>query len=56
MVRRVDAVQLLPLLVRERCTHAYLMPPTIVQLAESLPAQGGEATEAVTNFPSGESV
>ena len=29
---------------------------TIVQLAESLGGQGVEATEAVTNFPSGESM
>jgi acyl-CoA synthetase (AMP-forming)/AMP-acid ligase II len=34
VVRRVDPEQLLPLLVRERCTHAYLMPPTIVSIVE----------------------
>ncbi len=34
VVRRVDPERLLPLLVRERCTHAYLMPPTIVSLVE----------------------
>ncbi len=30
--RRVVAEELLPLLAAERCTHAYLMPPTIAQL------------------------
>ncbi|MFC5747916.1 AMP-binding protein [Actinomadura rugatobispora] len=34
VVRRVDPELLLPLLVRERCTHAYLMPPTIASLVE----------------------
>jgi acyl-CoA synthetase (AMP-forming)/AMP-acid ligase II len=32
VVRRVVAEELLPLLAEERCTHAYLMPPTIAQL------------------------
>ncbi len=32
VVRRVVAEELLPLLAAERCTHAYLMPPTIAQL------------------------
>jgi acyl-CoA synthetase (AMP-forming)/AMP-acid ligase II len=32
VVRRVVAEELLPLLAQERCTHAYLMPPTIAQL------------------------
>ncbi|WP_338145868.1 AMP-binding protein [Streptomyces scabichelini] len=32
VVRRVIAEELLPLLAAERCTHAYLMPPTIAQL------------------------
>lgn len=32
VVRRVVAEELLPLLAREQCTHAYLMPPTIAQL------------------------
>ncbi|MEV5712862.1 AMP-binding protein [Amycolatopsis mediterranei] len=34
IVRRVAAAELLPLLARERCTHGYLMPPTIVELVE----------------------
>ncbi|GAA2409891.1 AMP-binding protein [Actinomadura vinacea] len=34
VVRRAEPEQLLPLLVRERCTHAYLMPPTIARLVE----------------------
>ncbi|UGQ11226.1 AMP-binding protein [Yinghuangia sp. ASG 101] len=34
VVRRVVAEELLPLLAEERCTHAYLMPPTIMQLVE----------------------
>jgi long-chain acyl-CoA synthetase len=34
VVRRVVAEELLPLLAEERCTHAYLMPPTIAQLVE----------------------
>jgi long-chain acyl-CoA synthetase len=32
IVRRVVAEELLPLLAAEKCTHAYLMPPTIAQL------------------------
>jgi acyl-CoA synthetase (AMP-forming)/AMP-acid ligase II len=32
VVRRVVAEELLPLLAAEKCTHAYLMPPTIAQL------------------------
>lgn len=32
VVRRVVAEELLPVLARERCTHAYLMPPTIAEL------------------------
>lgn len=32
VVRRVIAEELLPVLAAERCTHAYLMPPTIAQL------------------------
>ncbi|WP_069767250.1 AMP-binding protein [Streptomyces sp. LUP30] len=32
VVRRVVAEELLPLLAGEKCTHAYLMPPTIAQL------------------------
>jgi len=34
VVRRVVAEELLPLLAAERCTHAYLMPPTIARLVE----------------------
>jgi long-chain acyl-CoA synthetase len=34
VVRRVVAQELLPLLARERCTHAYLMPPTIAELVQ----------------------
>ena len=34
VVRRVVPEELLPLLARERCTHAYLMPPTIASLVE----------------------
>lgn len=34
VVRRVVAAELLPLLARERCTHAYLMPPTIAELVQ----------------------
>ena len=30
VVRRVSARELLPILADEQCTHAYLMPPTIV--------------------------
>jgi acyl-CoA synthetase (AMP-forming)/AMP-acid ligase II len=32
VVRRVVAEELLPILANERCTHAYLMPPTIAEL------------------------
>jgi long-chain acyl-CoA synthetase len=34
VVRRVVAEELLPLLAAEHCTHAYLMPPTIMSLVE----------------------
>ncbi|MEU1370908.1 AMP-binding protein [Streptomyces sp. NPDC005803] len=34
IVRRVVAEELLPVLAGERCTHAYVMPPTIAQLVE----------------------
>ncbi len=34
VVRRVVAQELLPLLANERCTHAYLMPPTIAELVQ----------------------
>jgi acyl-CoA synthetase (AMP-forming)/AMP-acid ligase II len=34
VVRRVVAEELLPLLEAEKCTLAYVMPPTIVELAE----------------------
>jgi long-chain acyl-CoA synthetase len=41
VVRRVIARELLAVLARERCTHAYLMPPTIVELVE-LNREAGE--------------
>jgi acyl-CoA synthetase (AMP-forming)/AMP-acid ligase II len=34
VVARVSPPELLPLLAEEQCTHAYLMPPTIVALRE----------------------
>jgi acyl-CoA synthetase (AMP-forming)/AMP-acid ligase II len=34
IVRRVVAEEVLPLLAAERCTHGYLMPPTIVELVK----------------------
>ncbi len=34
VVRRVSPPELLPVLADEQCTHAYLMPPTVVALKE----------------------
>jgi acyl-CoA synthetase (AMP-forming)/AMP-acid ligase II len=39
VVARVSPPELLPVLVAEQCTHAYLMPPTIVALRELNAAQ-----------------
>src|SRR5207253_10512948 len=34
VVRRVDAEELLRIIAGERCTHAYVMPPTIEQMVK----------------------